>query len=48
MKQPIAAKQKQIKIDRYLESPEYVKKPPFSGKSLKFKFCIHKSAFNMQ
>jgi ATPase subunit of ABC transporter with duplicated ATPase domains len=37
-KQPTAVKQRQEKLEKFLKSDEYVKKPPFVGKPFKFRF----------
>jgi ATPase subunit of ABC transporter with duplicated ATPase domains len=37
-KQPDAVKQREMKLEKFLKSDEYVKKPPFTGKPFKFRF----------
>jgi len=37
-KQPDAVKQRQAKLDKFLQSDEYVQKPPFTGKPFRFRF----------
>lgn len=37
-KQPVAVKQRQAKMEKFMKSDEYVKKPPFTGKPFKFRF----------
>jgi ATP-binding cassette, subfamily F, member 3 len=38
IKQPQAVKQRQAKIEKFIASDEYVKKPPFVGKPFRFRF----------
>merc|ERR1712176_1750060 len=38
MGQAQAAKQRQAKLDKFVKSEEYVKKPPFTGKPFRFRF----------
>jgi len=38
VKQPVAVKQRQAKLEKFMQSDEYVKKPPFEGKPFKFRF----------
>jgi ATPase subunit of ABC transporter with duplicated ATPase domains len=38
LKQPQATKQRQAQLEKFMNSDEYVKKPPFVGKPFKFRF----------
>jgi len=38
LKQPQATKQRQAQLEKLVNSPDYVKKPPFFGKPFKFRF----------
>jgi len=38
VKQAQAAKQRQTKLEKFMKSDEYVKKPPFTGKPFRFRF----------
>ena len=38
LKQPQAVKQRQAQLEKLVNSPDYVQKPPFNGKPFRFRF----------
>lgn len=38
LKQPQAVKQREAQLEKFMKSPDYVRKPPFVGKPFRFRF----------